>query len=186
MQSTINIAIGYSVVPKDSDSKKKPSLSPYVSDVLDIHMVVPLLEKAVTYRSSSRGEGSGKPSVCGAAASFIKKHSCDVGLTPTFVGFDVEQFLRFVGFECGLSHTFFPPEYWLNTDRAVELNDYLLCGGDAASRATALSYFSGGFSGEDLERYTDLVKGWSAHKDAERDAHLAFLFGSIFWLWGNP
>ena len=171
------------MLPADKE-KKIASLSPYDNHVVDVHMIVPALEKAITYRSTGRGEGSGKLSVLGATASFIKKHSYDVGLSPTFVGFDVEEFLRFVGFDCALTHTFFPPDYWSQKKYAVELHDYL--GARGSDVAKALQYFSKGFSGDDLEKYTGLVKGWRGHVDAERDAQLAFLFGSVFWLWGTP
>lgn len=191
MKSSIDIVVGYSL-SSNTESKKPVSLSPYESSVVDVHMIVPSSEKAITYRGSSRGPDSGKPSVLSAAASFIRKHSYDVGAAPRFIGFDVSEFLRFVGFDCGLSHTFFPSEYWVGKgsggskrrgDR-VELNDCLGIS-KPGEAATALSYFSAGFSGEDLEKYISLVKSWKGHKDAERDAQLAFLFGSVFWLWGN-
>jgi len=183
MKSSIDIVVGYSVLPADKE-KKVFGLSPYDNHVVDVHMIIPALEKAITYRSAGRGEGSGKLGVLGATASFIKKHSYDVGLSPVFVGFDVGEFLRFVGVDCSLSHTFFPPDYWVNTKYAVELHDYLGVKGSDVHKV--LQYFSKGFSGEDLEKYTELVKGWRGHADAERDAQLAFLFGSIFWLWGTP
>ena len=183
MKSNIDIVVGYSVLSSETE-KNTVNLSPYDSCVVDVHMIIPALEKAITYRSASRGEGSGKLSALGATASFIKKHSYDVGLSPTFVGFDIEEFLRFVGIDCGLSHTFFPPDYWVNTGCAVELYDYLGVKGPTVSKA--LQHFSKGFNGDDLEKYTELVKGWRGHADAERDAQLAFLFGSVFWLWGTP
>ena len=185
MKSDIEIVVGYSLVPAGKDEKKSFSLSPYTSEVADVHMIIPAIEKAITYRGSSRGEGSGKLSALGAAASFIKKHSYDVGLSPVFVGFNVHALLRFVGFDCSLSHTFFPPAYWGSTDHSVDLYDYLGVR-EAEDVKAALSYFSSGFGGEDLEKYIELVKGWKSHTDAERDAQLAFLFGSIFCLWGNP
>tara|TARA_R110002020_G_scaffold276042_2_gene491250 strand:- start:15179 stop:15730 length:552 start_codon:yes stop_codon:yes gene_type:complete len=183
MKSNINIVVGYSVLPAEKE-KKIASLSPYDNHVVDVHMIIPTLEKAITYRSAGRGEGSGKLSVLGAAASFIKKHSYDVGLSPTFVGFDVGEFLRFVGFDCALSHTFFPSNYWMHKQCLSELHDYL--GTQGSDVTKALQYFSKGFSGDDLEKYTELVKGWRGHVDAEHDAQLSCLFGSIFWLWGTP
>ena len=188
MKSSIEIVVGYSLAPREKKTGEKKeksfSLSPYDSQVADVHMIVPAIEKAITYRTASRGEGSGKLSALGATASFIKKHSYDVGLSPVFVGFDVNAFLRFVGFDCSLSHTFFPHTYWGSADHSVELHDYLGVR-EVADVKSALSYFSSGFSGEDLEKYIELVKGWTSHTDAERDAQLAFLFGSIFWLWAT-
>ena len=89
-----------------------------------------------------------------------------------------------MGFECGLSQVYFPSSLWLNPSDAVDLREVLMLEGTSAP--SALAYFSEGFSAEDLEAYTTLVKGWSPHKDAERDANLSFMFGSLFWLWGNP
>ena len=183
MKSNIEIVVGYSLVSGEKE-KSSSVLSPYSSEMGDVHLIIPALEKAITYRAEGRQEGSGKLKVCAAAASFIKKHACDVGLQPTFVGFDVELFLRFLGLECASSHVFFPPDYWINTPYAIDLYKYLTLDG-VEDIGEAFRYFSNSFTGEDLEKYTALVKGWTPHVDAEQDAHLAFLFGSAFWLWGN-
>lgn len=184
MQSTIDIVIGYSLTPKGDTEKKKAAVSPYTNQLTDVQFIVPALEKAVVYRTSGRSKDSGKLSVGCAAANFIRKHSYDAGLSPRFVGFGVREFLHFVGFECGLSQLYFPPDLWLDPSDVVELRETLLLEGNSVP--SALAYFSEGFSGEDLEVYATLVKGWAPHKDAERDANLSFMFGSLFWLWGNP
>ena len=183
MKSNIEIVVGYSLVPEKKE-KSSSGFSPYSNEMGDVHMVIPALEKAITYRAGGRQEGSGKLKVCAAAASFIKKHAYDVGLRPTFVGFDVEPFLRFLGLECALSNVFFPADYWIDTPYAVDLYKYLTPEG-SEDIGEAFRYFADGFTGEDLEKYTTLVKSWTPHEDAERDAHLTFLFGSAFWLWGN-
>jgi hypothetical protein len=184
MQSTIDIVIGYSLASKSDAEKKKTAVSPYTRELTDVQFIVPSLEKAVVYRAAGRGKESGKLSVGCAAANFIRKHSHDAGMTPRFVGFGVQDFLRFVGFECAVSQVYFPSNLWFNSPDIAELHDLLSLEGNSVP--SALTYFSQGFSGEDLEAYTALVKGWAPHKDAERDATLSFMFGSLFWLWGNP
>ena len=120
-----------------------------------------------------------------ATASFITKHA---GTNPVFIGFDVEEFFRFIGLECARSEystrCTIPVSAMYGTPSFVDMYDCL--GVESASEsAAAFSCFSEGFTGEDLEKYTTLVKGWTPHKDAERDARLAFLFGTLFSLWGN-
>jgi|TARA_R110000824_G_scaffold82768_15_gene207518 hypothetical protein len=186
MKPKIEIVVGYSLKPEATDKKTPRDLSPYRSDIGDVHMIIPAAKKAITYRGAGRDEGSGKLRVCEAAAAFVKRHSYDVGFHPTFVGFDVKAFLRFVGFGCAVSHTFFPSSYWMDEGHTVELYEQLLLtGDDAQSPKDAFLYFSKGFTGEDLEKYTSLVRRGVTHEDAEHDAQLAFLFGSIFRLWGT-
>jgi hypothetical protein len=184
MQSTIDIVMGYSLSPRGDTEKKKAVVSPYTHQLADVQFIVPALEKAVVYRAAGRSKASGKLSVGCAAANFIRKHSYDVGLSPRFVGFGVREFLNFVGFDCGLSQVYFPANLWLDSPDAIELREALMLEGNSVP--SALAYFSEGFSGDDLEAYAALVKGWAPHKDAERDANLSFMFGSLFWLWGNP
>jgi hypothetical protein len=185
MKSSVEIVVGYSLVPKGDAKKLTSDLSPYRNQMVDVHMIIPTAEKAITYRAAGRQEGSGKLKVCEAAATFIKKHSREIGLKPVFVGFDIRQFLRFVGLECALSHTFFPLDYWNDSSHTIDLYACLTAEKDS-NISDAFRYFSDSFTGEDLEKYTALVKGWVPHKNAERDARLAFLFGSSFWLWGSP
>lgn len=183
MQASVDIVVGYSVAPKNPQEKKKnATISPYTHDLVDVNFIVPSLEKAVVYRSAGRGKESGKLSVGCAAANFIRKHTHDVGKEPRFVGFDVKDFLTFVGFECSLSQVYVPPKLWLQPEHITDLSFIY----EGHSATTALTYFSEAFSEDDLVAYTELVKGWVPQKDADRDANLSFMFGSLFWLWGNP
>lgn len=167
------IAVGYTVT-EDSE------------DVEDVHLIVPSLERAVTYRAANRGKGSSKLPVCGAVANFISKNSAALG-DPIFVGFSLPDFLMKIGMGCAKAGVYFPPELWLSSgmQHGFDLQSVLFA--DTSSSAVmskSLSRLGEQFSGEDKKAFDKLVKGWKLFHESERDGQLAFLLGSMFRVWG--
>lgn len=150
------------------------------SDIEDVHLIIPSLERAVTYRAASRGGESDKLPVCGAVANFITKNS-DTLADPVFVGFGLSAFLPMLGLGCARSSTYLCPSVWLPMGKEEKF-DLLPVLGD--SPAAVLSSLGVQFSGEDKKSFDKLTKGWKPHKDAEKDGKLAFLLGSLFRIWG--
>jgi len=154
------------------------------NDVQDVHLIVPSLERAVTYLASSRGEGSSKLPVCGALANFITKNS-DVLGEPIFVGFALEDFFVQVGLGCAKAGIYFPPDLWLSTNKQLGFDlDSVLFSAKGLSSSKLLTQLGEQFSGEDKKSFDKLVKGWKPFQEADRDSQLAFLLGSMFRVWG--
>ena len=145
-----------------------------------MHLIVPSLERAVTYRSSSRGKDSDKLPVCGAVANFLEKNCESLG-DPLFVGFGLSSFLPVLGLGCAQSSTYLCPSVWLPMDREERFDLLPVLGESPASVLTTLG---SQFSGEDKKAFDKLTKSWKPHKDAEKDGKLAFLLGSLFRVWG--
>lgn len=166
-----SIAVGYTF--KQETGK--------TSAIEDIHMIIPDLERAVTYRSVSRGKGSSKLPVCGAVANFIAKNSEKLG-TPTFVGFDIADLLRMLGLGCAKAQVYLSPELWLPARKQGGF-DLSFPDSDVPTEKL-LPELGDQFSGEDKKSFDKLTKDWKPFKDAERDGKLAFLLGSMFRVWG--
>jgi len=165
-----SIAIGYTF-KQETDN---------ISVIEDVHMIIPHLERAVTYRFANRNKGSNKLPVCGAVANFITKNSETLG-NPIFVGFDTADFLRMLGLGCARDQVYLSPELWLL--RKQEVIDLSFSDSDV-SIEKLLPELGVQFSGEDKKSFDKLIKGWKPFKDAERDGKLAFLLGSMFRVWG--
>lgn len=161
------IAVGYTLT-EDSN------------DVEDVHLIIPSLERAVTYRAASRGKDSSKLPVCGAVANFITKNSESL-VDPVFVGFGLPSFLSVLGLGCARSSSYLCPSVWLPMGKEEKF-DLLPVLGD--SPATVLSSLGAQFSGEDKKSFDKLTKSWKPYKDAEIDGKLALLLGSLFRVWG--
>lgn len=167
------IAVGYTV-SEDED------------DLQDVHLIVPSLERVVTYRASNRGDGSSKLPVCGAVANFISKNSDALG-DPIFVGFSLKDFVTRVGIGCARAGVYFPPELWLSPDKQPGFDLQTVLFSETSSSAAiskSLARLGEQFSGEDKKSFDKLVKGWKLFKEAERDGQLAFMLGSMVRVWG--
>jgi hypothetical protein len=151
------------------------------ADIEDVHMIIPHLERAVTYCSANRGKGSSKLPVCGAVANFIAKNSEVLG-NPIFVGFDTADFLRMLGLGCAKAQVYLSPELWLPDDKQVGI-DLSFPDSDVTTEKL-LPELGEQFSGEDKKSFDKLIKDWKPFKDAERDGKLSFLVGSMFRVWG--
>ena len=165
------IAVGYTLTAENDE-------------VEDVHLIVPSLERSVSYRASSRSKSSNKLPVCGAVANFIAKNSDALG-EPIFVGFALEDFLTRVGLGCAKVGAYFSPGLWLsnNKSRGFDL-DSVLFSTKGLSSPKLLSQLGEQFSGEDKKSFDKLIKGWKPFQDAERDGKLSFLLGSMFRVWG--
>lgn len=161
------IAVGYTLT-EDS------------GDVEDVHLIIPSLERAVTYRGATRGKDSSKLPVCGAVANFITKNS-DVLFDPVFVGFGLPSFLSVLGMGCARSSSYLCPSVWLPIGKEERFDLLPVLGG---SPAAVLSSLGAQFSGEDKKAFDKITKGWKPYKDAEDDGKIAFLLGSLFRVWG--
>lgn len=161
------IAVGYTLT-EDS------------GDVEDVHLIIPSLERAVTYRGATRGKDSSKLPVCGAVANFITKNS-DVLFDPVFVGFGLPSFLSVLGMGCARSSSYLCPSVWLPLGKEERFDLLPVLGG---SPAAVLSSLGAQFSGEDKKAFDKITKGWKPYKDAEDDGKIAFLLGSLFRVWG--
>ena len=155
-----------------------------LAELQDVHLIVPSLERAVTYRASSRGKGSSKLPVCGAVANFIAKNADALG-EPVFVGFSLEDFFAQVGIGCARAGVYFPPDLWLSSDKQTSFDlQPVLFPKDSGSSSKLLSRLGEQFSGEDKKAFDKLVKGWKLFQEAERDGQLSFMLGSMFRIWG--
>jgi len=172
------IAVGYTVTEENNE-------------IEDVHLIVPSLERSVSYRSANRGKDSNKLPVCGAVANFIAKNTEALDEF-MFVGFLLSDFLKRVGLGCAKAGVYFPPDLWLPaphygvSGRArvdIDLHP-ILFSSEHFSDSQMLSYLGGQFSGEDKKSFDKLVKGWEPLQDAERDGKLSFLLGSMFRVWG--
>ena len=161
------IAVGYTLT-EDSN------------DVEDVHLIIPSLERAVTYRAASRGKDSSKLPVCGAVATFITKNSESL-VDPVFVGFGLPSFLSVLGLGCARSSSYWCPSVWLPMGKEEKFALLPVLGD---SPATVLSSLGAQFSGEDKKSFDKLTKSWKPYKDAEIDGKLALLLGSLFRVWG--
>lgn len=162
------------------------TLTEDVDELKDVHLIVPSLERAVTYRAASRGKGSSKLPVCGAVANFIAKNSEALG-EPMFVGFSLEDFFNKVGIGCARAGVYFPPDLWLSSDkqRGFDLQPVLFSEASSpAAMSKSVARLGEQFSGEDKKSFDKLVKGWKLFHEAERDGQLSFMLGSMFRIWG--
>jgi len=167
------IAVGYTL---NADTK----------ELEDVHLVVPSMERAVTYRSASRGEGSNKLPVCGAVANFIYKNE-EALEGPVFVGFDIRQFLTSLGVGCAIAGVYVSPKLWLSGDPSphFDVTDVISSlHRTMGSIDAAMSHLGSSFEGKEAKSFADMTAEWSPLKDAERDGKVAFLLGSMFRIWG--
>ena len=165
------IAVGYTVTEENNE-------------IENVHLIVPSLERSVSYRSANRGKESNKLPVCGAVANFIAKNveALDKFM---FVGFSLSDFLTRVGLGCAKAGVYFPPDLWLSPGCSSDIDLHpILFSSEHFSTPQLLSYLGDQFSGEDKKSFDKLVKGWKPFQDAERDGKLSFLLGSMFRVWG--
>jgi len=156
------------------------------NDIEDVHLIIPSLERSVTYRTASRGKGSSKLPVCGAVANFINKNVEVLG-EPVFVGFSLPEFLMQMGLGCAkIGGVYFSPDLWLspNSQSGFDLKPVLFPKAGDSPSTELFSQLGGQFSGEDKKVFDKLVKDWKPFQDAERDGQVAFLLGSLFRVWG--
>ena len=164
----------------------------------DVHLIIPSLERAVTYRASSRGEGSDKLPVCGAVANFLNKNVEVLG-DPIFIGFGLPNFLTSLGVGCARAGVYVSPSLWLSgscKSRGFDLDTTLLNNtaweGAVCYRKPAegwdipdfFKHLSASFEKEEAKAFQELTKEWTPGLDAERDGKVAFLLGSMFRVWG--
>lgn len=147
----------------------------------DIHLIVPSLERTVTYRSASRGEGSNKLPVCGAVANFLSKNAEALG-DPIFVGFDLPAFLFSLGVGCARAGVYVSPDLWLS--ESCRNRGFDLRSTSRGSYPEFLKHLSSSFEKEEAKSFQELTEGWTPGNDAERDGKVAFLLGSMFRVWG--
>lgn len=161
-------------------------------EILDVHLIAPLLERAVTYRSASRGEGSNKLSVCGAVANFLTKNEEALGINPVFVGFGVSSFLVNLGLGCAKAGVYIRPSMWLLPPSLfgpghVDFNDvydFSTYDNSLAPADRFIKYLGSSFEGEEAKSFDETLHEWEPGTDAEQDAKVAFLLGSMFRVWG--
>ena len=167
------VAVGYTMVGE-------------TSDIEDVHLIIPSLERSVTYRAVSRGNESSKLPVCSAVANFMNKNAEALG-EPVFVGFSLPEFLMQMGLGCAKAGgVYFSPDLWLSPNRqfGFDLKPILFPESGSSPPAKWFSQLGGQFSGEDKKVFDKAVKGWKPFQDAERDGQISFLLGSLFRIWG--
>jgi len=152
------------------------------AELVDVHLIIPSLERAVTYRAASRGEGSSKLPVCGAVANFLSKNAESLG-DPIFIGCNISGFLRSLGVGCGRAGVYVSPDLWLSESfRGFDLTS--IFPKVQADQDDFFKHLSSSFEKGEAKAFQTLTKEWVPGLDAEQDGKVAFLLGSMFRVWG--